>query len=278
MDIEGRQQFIETPDGKLSSEWFHAENEHTRLVFFPAMGVKIRHYRRFAAGLARAGITCITVEYRGQDGNSSIDRRSRFGYTEIATIDIPAALAAAAQPGVLTWVGGHSLGAQLITLAVGTDGLDAAEGVISIAGGTPYFRSYPLLDAWRPLLGTTGPAFVAAAVGYWPGDRLGMGGRQSKYLTRDWARLSWSGDFTKLRGIQGSSTDFSKFDRPFTAIVFDDDALAPVSTAEALVATLPHAHGRVVSVAGSGGHVEWLKKPENAVSSIQAAVAVPEKS
>ncbi|MEV0948112.1 alpha/beta fold hydrolase [Rhodococcus sp. NPDC049939] len=277
MDQNGQQQFIETPDGKLSSEWFRAENEHTRLVFFPAMGVKIRHYRRLAAGLADVGITCITVEYRGQDGSSNIDRSSRFGYSEIATIDIPAALAAAAQPGVPTWVGGHSLGAQLTTLSAATNGLVDAEGIVSVAGGTPYFRSYPLLDAWRPLLGTTGPVLVSAAVGYWPGDRIGIGGRQSKHLTRDWARLAWTGNFERLRGVQGESTDFNKFDRPFVAIVFDDDSLAPASTAEALIAKLPRARGSVVCVPGDGGHVQWLEKPGNAISSIQTATSVPEK-
>ncbi|MBT2263386.1 alpha/beta fold hydrolase [Rhodococcus erythropolis] len=273
MDIEGREQLIATADGTLASEWFDAEHEHTRLLLFPAMGVKLRHYRAFASGLASTGITCVTVEYRGQDKNSRIDRSSRFGYAEIATIDIPAALAAVTTDTVPTWVGGHSLGAQLTTLAAGTDGLHDAAGILTVAGGTPYFRSYPPRDAWRPLLGTTGPALVATAVGYWPGDKLGIGGRQSKHLTQDWAKLAWSGDFTKLRGIDPAKTDFTTFDRPFAAVVFDDDPLAPLSAAEALATTLPHAKRSFVCSPGSGGHVQWLKKPENAISSIQTALA-----
>lgn len=167
------------------------------LVIWPALGVPARFYRPFAAVLRERGFGVVLADYRGQGENRpKVGRSDRYGYHEFASVDFPAVTAEVRKrcPGRPVVLLGHSLGGQIGVSYAGRHPGDLA-GVILVAAGSPYFRAYPVLLGLRVLLSIQFVHAVASLVGYWPGDRLRFGGRQSRTLLRDWARINRTGRF-----------------------------------------------------------------------------------
>lgn len=276
-DTEAVVERVRVGDGVELALWRHRrageEPPVAALVWLPAMGVPARHYRRFASALADRGVAMAVVDLRGQGESRPRCRRGmRFGYRELVEDDTPAALAwlAELEPGVPLLVGGHSLGGQVAVLAAARAPA-ALSGVALVAAQSVYWRAYPGRDRLRVLAGTQLAAEIATLWGWWPGHRLGFGGRQPARLMRDWARLARSPRWR----LRGTAVDDDRALRelalPVLAVSIDGDRDAPPSAVDRLCAHLPagavrrhHVHER------DGGdeltHLNWTHRAADPIA------------
>jgi len=235
------------------------------LFWLPALGVAARHYAGLAEALAAQGIAVARHEWRGH-GSSSVraSRRCDWSYRELLEFDVPAALqvASAATPGLRWSIGGHSLGAQLAMLTWLRRPSDL-HGLAVVAGGVPW---------WRHFGGVRAPAFravlaalplVTAAVGYFPGRRLGFGGREARGVMRDWAASAVTGRYAQVSDVALPAATT----RPVLGIGFARDGLVPRAALEDLLertgsaaatAAVLDAHDLGVTP----DHFSWMRRPE----------------
>ncbi len=186
------------PDGARLVVRVHARPDPTApvVVVLPAMGTPARHYTPLARALHRRGATVVTVDPRGHGESVPVPARGvRFGYRELVEHDIGAVLDAVARafPGAPRLILGHSLGGQLGLVHCGLL-RPRLDGVVLVASGSAWWRTLgPSGARWlaRSLLCVAG----AELLGYWPGRRLGFGGRESVGLMRDWARQLRTGRY-----------------------------------------------------------------------------------
>lgn len=249
------------------------------LVWLPAMGVPARWYRPFAAALAERGVVVALVDGRGQgDSRPRSGRGVRFGYRELVEEDAPAALAwlAARHSGVPLLVGGHSLGGQVGVLAAARAPA-AVSGVVLVAAQSVCWRAYPGWDKLRVLAGAQLAAEVATLWGYWPGHRLGFGGRQPARLMRDWARLARRPRWR----LRHSRVDYDRavgdLDLPVLAVSVDGDRDAPAAAVDRLCAQLPAAavrrrhHRSEHDHRGRLTHLNWAHRAPDPIAETIAA-------
>lgn len=233
------------------------------LVFWPAMGVPARFYRPFAAALAARGVTALVPDFRGTGASTpAVDRRSRFGYHRIATVDFPAVLTAARErhPGRQLLVGGHSLGGQLAVTFVARHA-SLVDGVVLVAASNPHFRAQPPRTGVKILLATNAMMAVSRLYGYWPGDRLKVMGRQSRGVLRDWARLARTGRLEFAGGDGDATAELGSSELPVLSVSVAGDDLAPSSAVDRLVSAFPPALVTRVhhEPATAVDHVRWVK-------------------
>ncbi|MFE9632383.1 alpha/beta fold hydrolase [Streptomyces sp. NPDC006463] len=213
-------------------------------VIWPALGVNASYYAPFCGHLAARGIASVATDLRGQgDSRPRAGRRTRHGYHELATRDWPAVIAATRErfgPDVPLFLLGHSIGGQVSVLHTAHDP-EGADGLVLVAAGSVDHRGFSGAARLRVLAGTQFISLVASLWGYWPGHRLGFGGRQPATLMRDWARISRTGRFTP----EGSDADYeaslAQVTLPVLAVSVEGDRLAPVGAVDRLCAKLPSA-------------------------------------
>lgn len=208
-----------------------------RVLFLPAMGVSATYYDPFLMALAAANIDAAVLELRGQ-GESPVrpKRGTDFGYLELLREDLPAALEAFdGPPPVLV---GHSLGGHL-TMMFAAERPDALAGIGLVACGTAWPGGYAGRGWARVYFGARAMAAVSTVLGWYPGHRLGFGGKQPKRLIHDWAAM---GRDNRYRA-RGSDLDYEGAlgQLPLDAIVMsiEGDNNAPPAAVEAVFSKLP---------------------------------------
>ncbi|MEV5817641.1 alpha/beta fold hydrolase [Micromonospora haikouensis] len=207
------------------------------VVIWPAMGVRARYYRPFAAHLRAAGLAVVVADLRGTgESTPAPSRACRYGYAELAS-DVGAVLAALkprldGRPTILL---GHSLGGQAALLHLALHGTGAVDGLALIAVGVPYWRNYPGPRRFGVLPYTQGIAATARLLGVWPG--WGFGGRQARGVIRDWAHTARAGRFPALDGVDVEAA-LRTLDVPVLAVSVDDDQYTPHGTVDHLCGKL----------------------------------------
>ncbi len=239
------------------------------LIFLSALGTPARVYGRLGREMVQQGVQLCAPDWRGI-GSSSVraGRASDFGYQHLIEFDLAALIAAVRQrrPHAPIWLGGHSLGGQLALLraAAYPEGID---GVIMIAAGSVHLPAY----SWKLRFGVASLALMSSLIGpllgYFPGGRVGFGGREAAGLMRDWSRVALTG----LYRPDGSAVDYEGALRtltlPVLAITFTADHWSPAATAKALLRKLPpdipvHWHWAPSQTQGVAvDHYVWLKQP-----------------
>lgn len=211
------------------------------VVIVPAMGVPAGYYERFAHELNAVGMGVAVADLRGTGKSSPRpSRASRYGYTELAD-DVAAVLDALTEhrAGRRTILLGHSLGGQVGLLHLARTGDTGVDGLVLIATGLPYWRSYP----GPSRIGVLGFAqtinTISAALRVWPG--WSFGGRQARGIIRDWAYTARAGRFPAHLGAEERLADITV---PVLALSVDDDQYTPPSTTDHLVAKLTGARVR----------------------------------
>ncbi|WP_338748203.1 alpha/beta fold hydrolase [Janibacter alittae] len=235
------------------------------VLVLPAMGVPAGYYEPFVDDLARTGVTAAVADYPGQGAATPrVDRDLDHGYTEVAHDWLPRVVAAARREHDGPLVGlGHSLGGHiLLTHLAGDEPLpDAA---VLIGAGTPFWRTH---HGVKTLLQTQFMGLLTRIRRFWPGDRLGFGGRQPRTLIREWAAFARTGRLTPGgRPIEPALRDVRL---PVLVVDLDGDHLAPPAAVDALVAKLPSAQVErftFVKAPGDPGkpvsHVSFARSPE----------------
>jgi len=212
------------------------------VLFMPAMGVRADYYGDFARSLQQAGLSAIVQELRGT-GSSSVRaaRGSDYGYRELIELDWPAAIdhARKRHPNSKLVMMGHSLGGQITCLhQARTQAEQRADAIVMVACCSAHHGGYAFPRSLGIRAGTELAHVVASTLGFFPGDRLGFGGRQGRRIIADWAREARLGRYA----VEGDDSDYrtllSALETPALSVSFEGDGLAPRRTVDALCARL----------------------------------------
>jgi len=268
---------VEASDGhRFEQIEFRPEAPAHYLYWLPALGVTARSYRPFARALAEKGVAVIIHEWRGA-GSSSLraGRRSDWGYRELLDLDIAAGLQQVGQrePGQRLLIGGHSLGAQIAALALARQP-DSIDGLVIIAGGSPWWRSFPFpLNGLLPLVFVTFRG-LGAVLGYYPGRRLGFAGTEARGLIRDWTRSGWTGHYNPDGIDQDLEAAMSQLEKPVLTLSMASDWFVPRGSLEWLLGKMPGCTvdseilGQEDFAERKPDHFGWMKEPGPVVERI----------
>ena len=253
----------------LAATLFRGRDGSRRVVIVnPAIAVPGSFYRHFAAGLADAGYTALTWDYRGI-GASKFERLRGFPATVRDWILSDMA-------GVVDWVAaeldpervfliGHSLGGQAAGLL---DNASSIDGMATMSAQSGHWRfqggeqkAVVFLHAWLTL------PLLSRIFGYMPWGLLGSGEDLPKL-----AALEWAGWCRNRRYILGDRTlpldRYQAFTAPVLAYSFGDDKWGTPRSVDAMMRAYPHLERRHVEPSDVGlariGHVGYFK-PASAV-------------
>jgi predicted alpha/beta hydrolase len=264
------------PDGATCSpRYFAAGPPRAALLVLPAMGVPARAYDALAAALATRGVATLVTELRGGETSSVRPRRGvDFGYRELLS-ELPGLAGAlrARVPGLPVNVLGHSLGGHLGVLGVRHWHQPGARLVL-VASGTVHHRAWEGRAGLALLAQTSFAAAVASLLGYFPGHRLGFGGRQGRRLIVDWARAARTGVFrTPDEALEAGLAEVGL---EVLALNVAGDAWAPRRATEGLLGKLPAATLRWGTLPAPPSpshlkpHFRWLRDPAGCADQVAA--------
>ena len=270
---------ISLPDGATSeARLFGERGAANALLFLPAMGTPARVYDAFGRALAARGIATLIGDLRGT-GTSSVRARRGVDFSYATLLDdvepFREALASGLSPRTIH-IGGHSLGGQIAALHIATAREPPATLTV-VAAGSSWFRAFPARQSPGILLGTQTGGVLARLLGWFPGDKVGFGGRQARSLITDWAALGrtgrvHAGGLDVDQRLQGA-------DRPVLAVPVAGDKLAPESSMAHLLSKMPRAAVTQHRVAAPrfpatlDPHFRWLRTPELVADHIAAFMA-----
>ena len=265
---------LELPDGAQCVLNIHLPRgaAHWVALLLPAMGTPVAFYQPFARALAAAGHVVVCADLRGQ-GQSS-ERAAlghRFGYRELLTLDLPALQGWIHQryPELPLAVVGHSLGAQMLCLAL-ESGLLRAEAFVSIAAGTAWRRNWRGLGgvAYSALIGVIG--LVNRWLPWYPGSLLGFGGDQPREFMRDWLENARRGEY--LSALQPALSGYRGVRPPTLALSIEGDAIAPPAAESDLLSRLSTWRITRHTLRGHGlrwrRHFAWARRPQAVVAAL----------
>jgi predicted alpha/beta hydrolase len=246
------------------------------------MGVPARFYEPFVTRVAAScgALVAEIVELPGQGTHPMRARRGAdYGYREIVEEILPAAVetTAARRRGCRVAVLGHSLGGQLAVLASAS--LAARiDALVLIAAGTAHWRVWPQRSRVRAAVAVHAVAAAASLLPWYPGEKFGFGGNQSRRFMRDWMFNARSGRYR----LEGSSRSPEALEEQLAAarlrlhaLSIAGDPVAPIGAQEDLLRLLPNAVTTRTTVRGVEAdapwrrHFSWARRETD----IEAAVA-----
>jgi predicted alpha/beta hydrolase len=241
------------------------------LLFMCAMGVEASYYGPFASAMAERSILVAMCDLRGHGASSLRPRRGvDFGYREIVELDIPAAVEVIREraEGLPLYLGGHSLGGQLVMLHVAAM-RPQIDGIALVACAIPYSENWSGRSrAFIRFAAFTFP-IAGALLGYVPGDRLGFGGKEARTLMRDWAHNAMTARYEPT----GSSVDYeaalASLEVELVTVNVDGDEMAPPNAVDFMFDKVPRARGvrleAKLSETKPGAHMRWARDPDGVV-------------
>jgi predicted alpha/beta hydrolase len=270
------------PGQLLLTPFGTAAGEGPRLLVLPALGTPARAYSRVCESLAGLGFGGAVLEWPGAGLHPvRADRSTDWGYRELLerqTLPALDTLADQGGPGPARVVLlAHSLGAH-VALMARARGHRALAGIVTIAAGSPYSPKLAPSVRLGLVCLRAAVALSTGILGYYPGHRLGFGGRQPRTLMREWARFAGTGRLSVerqevLRGpAEGPDTV------PVRALSLAGDDYAPPAATEHLLACagLPPTLVARVHDERVTGHFDWLRAPEaSAVAIAQCLRSMP---
>ena len=272
-----KQQPFELPDGaRTVVEWFGEETtpEKGLVAFLPALGASVHIYRAMAEAWAGMGYRVATVELRGGKQSSVKDPRAHnFGYNEVLNVDLASIVPrlraeAAGQPFLLA---GHSLGGQFALLYASRHPVEV-DAVVLLAGGSNYYGAMPRGQRFTRHLGLRAIRTIDQVLRFFPGDKLGFGGRQPLNMILDWTQEALTGRY----GVRGDAADYDQhlelLKAPVLMVSLRGDTLVPRACADHLAKKLMRAQVVQIEVRAEDGeayhHFRWLKKPDPILAAV----------
>lgn len=268
---------ITAADGtKVPVYWSPASHPRATLLLLPALGIQAKLYCRLAQGLAARGCATAIMEQRGH-GLSTLKPGygSHYGFDQSLQQDIPAVANWLVErvPGARRLIGGHSLGGHLSTLYTGQHA-EEIDGVIHLACAFPYIGDYRgKHKAMLRLLCSLIPLF-AIFPGYYPGQLLGFGDRESITMMKQWRQWAVTGnfDFDQHRGLAESVAAYTG---PVLSLSFERDDFSTTAAVERALSAFSCARIERVQLGEKEqgkylGHTRWAQQPDGAVAAIDA--------
>ncbi|MGW5667761.1 alpha/beta hydrolase family protein [Micromonospora sp. NPDC003776] len=237
--MDYRQEFVDRGAERIGLQTYPDPDNRRApaVVVWPAMGVPAYFYQPFAVELRDAGLAVHVVDLRGTGTSSPRpSRASRYGYLELAT-DV-GAVHAALKPrldGRPVLLLGHSLGAHACLLHLASTGGTGIAGMVVVAAGLAYWRTYPRARGLLTLMQTQAVGATAALLGVWPG--WGFGGRQSRRVIGDWSYTARRGRYPMLNGAY-PETALAQLRTPVLAVSVEGDRYVPASDLDHLCGKL----------------------------------------
>ncbi|MCZ4079187.1 alpha/beta fold hydrolase [Rhodococcus sp. H36-A4] len=259
---------IQMPDGStVPVSLFPADgpDDAPVIVIMPGLGIPGGYYRLFAEALVARGFHAAVGDLRGQgDSVPKPSSASKYGYQELVSVDFPAIFEVVREefPAATPYLLGHSMGGQLGSMyAARIRGRLA--GLILVASGSPYHRGFGTVRGVPLLFGAAAMALTSSIAGFWPGDRVGVGGfgRQSRVLIDDWSRFARTGLIEPAGADMNYEERMGRLKLPVLTITIEGDEVAPPGSMKNLVDKLGNADVTAEHVAQSLGHNGWIRNP-----------------
>lgn len=271
---------IKTQNGSTVPLWVHAPEQPSKHVVLlaPALGIPAGFYKKLCAELARLGISTVCLEQRG-NGESPYrpGDGSRFGLQEYLQQDLPAAMSyiddtfmqGPAAPELV--LAGHSLGGHMM-------GLYAAQNpgkvtkLIRLACGFPYYGDFKgTASVFVRLLVLILP-IVTKILGYFPGNRMGFGGREYRDLMLDWRVWAKDGRYL-INGIDDLEDSLHKLTGKVLSIAFEKDTMSSEAATNRGLSYFKDAEVTRITlgVREQGdhlGHINWARGPSGTAHAI----------
>ena len=195
-------------------------------------------------------------------------RANNFGYKEILNVDLATILPelkreAAGKP---FWLSGHSLGGQFALLHASRHAA-AADGIILIAGGSNYHGAMPDGQKLKRHIGLRFVRLVDQALGFFPGDKVGFGGRQPLNMILDWTHEALTGTYRVIGDATNYDDELSRLSLPVLMISLSGDPLVPKTSATFLARKLKQARVTQIELQAKDhglprfDHFRWARKP-----------------
>ena len=234
-------------------------------IVVPAMGTTASFYLPFAEELTKRGFTVLSPELPGTgESRPRPSRKINYGYRDLVETYLPEVVNSAKQavPGVPVILIGHSLGAQIGTLAVATGAIEI-DALVTVAGGNIHYRNWDGAGAAKVLFAAILFSSMTRVFGYLPGQYVGFGGPQARTLIREWSQLIRTGSFSHIADVSAYTGG-----TPMLAIGIEGDTFAPEKSVSTLAEILD---GDVVMVPKTwkgNPHSSWARNPGEAVNHI----------
>lgn len=264
-----RLQMVDAGDGyRVPLFWHAAAQPRANIVLMAALGVPARFYLPLAQELRTAGLNVALVEQRGH-GESELrpSRRTDFGFRHALVHDIPAVLdhVEQAAPGLPLYLMGHSLGGHYAAITAGRLP-QRVDGVIVAACGTPWIGAFAGSTQWQLQLLVWLVPVLNLLLGYYPGDRVGFGGREARTLMADWRKLAIDNRY-RARGLREDlDGGIARYRGPVLSLRMSDDSYAPEAAMAAVTDKFVAARvtRRVLTADDLGDradHFRWARSP-----------------
>ncbi|MFB3925295.1 MAG: alpha/beta fold hydrolase [Syntrophales bacterium] len=243
------------------------------LICMPAMGVSAKFYQPLSAHIVSQGWILVTSDLRG-NGCSSIRaaKGTDFGYHEMITYDWPAVIKTVKNkfPEYPVFLLGHSLGGQLSALYLSANPR-CADGLILVAAPSVFYKSWPFPQNLGVLVGTQIAGFTAAALGYFPGKKIGFGGAtEAKQVILDWARQARTGRYEPAHSPLDFESLLRELEIHVLAISFKSDFFAPGRAVGHLCSKMSRAQITRVELKAEGlSHFDWVRNSGPVIEEIR---------
>lgn len=254
--------------------------EGISLVVLPALGVGVGYYEPLAAELHALGHHVYLAEQRGHGESALIPSRSvNYGFREMLEQDIATVVAKAREnaPNRPVYLLGHSLGGHLACMyAAWRSNKDKnVDGIILAACATPWMEAYSGSTGRRLRFLYHFLPIGQRVLGYYPGHRLGFGGREARGMMNDWRELAK----TNVYQARGMGVDFEEGIQRFKGRVLTlrmaEDAFAPANAMAAVwqkfkSAKRSHRLFDEQKLGVKADHFRWARKPTAVVDEVDA--------
>ena len=205
------------------------------VLVFPALGVRASYYKDLIQTIASQGMHASVVDWRG-NGASSIrpSRKIDFGYANLIQ-DMKEIIDTLSSqfPNSKKILLGHSMGGQLGCL-VSAKYPKLLDGVVLTACCSVYYKGWKGFAGTRIYYFTHLINLISGTLGYYPGNKLGFGGREARTLMKDWGINGRTGNYILANDDFNYESALSKTQIPVLAINIKGDPLAPVAATKNL--------------------------------------------
>jgi predicted alpha/beta hydrolase len=239
------------------------------VVVLPAMGVSASYYEPLAHALNNEGIDCVLADWRGHGSSRQrASRKENFDYHTLVNTDIDAVInwTRKRYPQLPLITLGHSLGGQLSLLYAATHAR-RVDGAILVASGSVFFRAYPFPHDIKVFFATQFFALIAKLVGYFPGNRIGFGGREARGVMADWASQARWGKYRLGKSVDDVEAELAKLSLPVLGVSIENDIMAPPGalahlTGKLANATVTRRHlAKSTAHPDAADHFRWAREP-----------------
>lgn len=257
-----------------------AASDGVSIVILPALGVGVGYYTPLAEALYARGHHVYLAEQRGHGESALMPSRTvNYGFREMLEQDITAVVAKAREnaPNKPVYLLGHSLGGHLASMYAGwrVNKDRYVDGVILAACGTPWMEAYSGSTAARLRFLYHFLPISQKVLGYYPGHRLGFGGREARGMMNDWRELAR----TNIYQAKGMDVDFEAGIERFTGRILtlrmENDDYAPANAVAAVwqkfkKAKRSHRLFDEQKLGVPADHFRWARKPHAVVEEVDS--------